>query len=77
MHQSPQPPPFPTTARLSCICGKSVDGQVDQGLSWEQEAELAERWGWLPVLTGDVVGASGACRYACSVRCQSRWRESL
>lgn len=73
----PQPPPFASTAKLTCLCGKSVSGEVAQAASWEQEADLAERHVWLPVLKGDVVGAAGAVRYACSPRCQTTWRERL
>jgi hypothetical protein len=72
-----QPPPYASTATLTCLCGKSVSAQVAPAASWEQEADLAERYGWLPVLKGDVVGASGACRYACSSGCQSTWRDRL
>jgi hypothetical protein len=73
----PQPPPFATTATLTCLCGKTISGEVAQAASWEQQADLAERHGWLPVLKGDVVGAAGAVRYACSTRCQTTWIERL
>jgi len=74
---TPQPPPYATNAKLTCLCGKTISGDVTPAASWEQDADLAERYGWLPVLKGDVVGASGACRYACSPTCQSNWRERL
>ena len=73
----PQPPPYGASAKLTCLCGKSISGQVTPAACWEQEADLAERHGWLPVLKGDVVGAAGACKYACSVSCQSNWRDRL
>jgi hypothetical protein len=70
-------PPYPTTARLTCLCGKTISGPVTPAASWEQEADLAVSHGWLPVLKGDAVGASGACRYACSPACQTNWLARL
>lgn len=73
----PPTPPYSTDVTLKCLCGKTVIGKAAPAASWEQEADLAERSGWLPVLKGDVVGASGAVRYACSSSCQSAWLQRL
>lgn len=78
MQQTPPYPPRPTHTSLSCICGKEIEGDVREGPSWDQMAELADRNGWLPVIAGDAVGASvGSHFYACSKSCQSTWLASL
>jgi hypothetical protein len=74
----PQMPPYPTRASLTCKCGKSISGDVPPAASWEQNADLAEKYGWLPVIVGDAVGAStGSHHYACSRTCQQEWLASL
>jgi|GEM_PF-4637128 len=74
----PQTPPYATHATLQCQCGKSISGDVEPAASWEQNADLASRFGWLPVILGDIVGASaGSHYYACSPQCQTEWLASL
>jgi len=74
----PQPPPFGTEANLRCRCGKTITGQVPAAASWEQNADLANLHGWLPVIMGDAVGASaGSHFYACSEPCQTAWLAEL
>lgn len=76
--QAPPYPPRSTDCSLRCKCGKEVAGPVREGPSWDQMAELAQRYGWLPVIVGDAVGASvGTHFYACSPSCQAEWRASL
>jgi hypothetical protein len=78
MQPTPPYPPRPTDCKLHCRCGKEVSGPVREGPSWDQMAELAQRYGWLPVVAGFAVGASaGTHFYACSPSCQTEWLASL